>query len=136
MQYQSNNQITSAEETYLQVLESPLLSSLNPSKGVTQPAVFLKYLVLKNLASIYEGNPLTQDKAAEFYLKALHIDDTDVVLWYHLGQIALQLSNYWLARRALEKAVLIQPSHWLSLDKLIEVRANSILFTLHRLCIL
>lgn len=43
-------------------------------------------------------------------------------MWFHLGNLAIQKEDYTLARRAFENGLLTQPSHWQTIDKLIDVK--------------
>lgn len=78
--------------------------------SLVQQSVLLKYLSLKNVASINERRGDVK-RSLEYYLqvreclrrfvtilKALELDDTDVVMWYHCGSLALVLNDLNTAR--------------------------------------
>lgn len=101
----------------------------------------VKYLSLKNLASIEEGAS-NWASSLELYLKvcayfarfhrtcglrrdsvqAAQIDSSDVTLWYHVGLVAMNVPTLGLARKAFEWGLRSNPKHVLCLDKLCEVR--------------
>lgn len=100
----------------------------------------LKYVILKNLASINSQNKLNFSKAlnhliqvVEFNLgrfffiyfhiinkkKAAKIDNTDLCIWYEIGDNALKLNRYIIAKLAFEQSLRIDSSYWPSLDSFI-----------------
>ena len=114
-----------AKETYLQLLEEPLLKQaaecVVEDEDVSQhPALFLKYNVLKNLAGIAH-NKEDYETALDYYLEAAIVDESDVSLWWKVGQIAMKTLNIRLARYAFEKGLIYSSGHWPSLDNLITV---------------
>jgi len=120
--HQSAKRYDEAEQIYNTILESDLISSIDESEPnpLGDPSVLLKYLVLKNSASIHEQRGQV-DKAVDKYIKAAEIDDSDPSLWYHLGLTAKQTFDYRLSRQAFERTLLLQPRHWLSLNQLLDV---------------
>jgi len=65
-------------------------------------AAKLKYSICRNLASIFkdQGDLMV---AIDTYLKATHIDDTDITTWLQLSKVAQLQGNLPIARMALEK---------------------------------
>jgi calcineurin-binding protein cabin-1 len=54
-------------------------------------------------------------------MKALDVDGRDVVVWYHMALVCINVGRMQLARFALEQGLKCSPDHWLSIDKLAEV---------------
>lgn len=93
-------------------------------RGKSSPiAMKLKYLCLKNLADISHSKDNAM-AALHYYLQAVRIDESDIIVWYRVGCLAHATSNLALARYALEKGLLIDSHHWLTLEKLLDVHHN------------
>eukprot|EP01133_Synstelium_polycarpum_P008375 gene8375-9842_t len=86
--------------------------------------------VLNSLQTIYRHNSSaiseTMDdktRSLAFFVQAVDLDGSDLLVWYNIGRIASDLSKWNIARHALERAlVLAAPAtHWMSLERLIEL---------------
>ncbi|CCI43582.1 unnamed protein product [Albugo candida] len=80
----------------------------------------LAYLCNKNLASLaFENNqyPIS----LKLYASALKYDTTDVLIWYHMGQCAMENGDLWLARHLLEQGVHQDHTFWPILQQLCKV---------------
>ncbi|XP_035222588.1 calcineurin-binding protein cabin-1-like [Stegodyphus dumicola] len=121
---QSEAKIEDSEKMFKDVLKMEFVTraQLNDEKedGPLGPALTLKYLVYKNLATISNGK---QDyhAAVTFFLEALEIDATDVSMWYRMGKASINISNYSLARLCFEEGLKCNPNHWPCLDNVITV---------------
>jgi hypothetical protein len=77
---------------------------------------------LKNLSSICSKKLNGEySRALELLIKAAKIDDTDRCLWYDIGENALKLNKFMIARYAFEKCLSIDANDWYSLDNLIVI---------------
>ncbi len=47
----------------------------------------LRYLVLRNLASLLAGEDASAPRALSLYAQALMLDDRDSVVWNHMGTL-------------------------------------------------
>ena len=71
----------------------------------------LVYLCYKNLASMdYEVQSF--EDALPSFSKALSLDATDVVVWYHMATSAVETGKWWLARRTLEEGFKVDATYW------------------------
>ncbi|XP_057289691.1 calcineurin-binding protein cabin-1-like [Hydractinia symbiolongicarpus] len=125
LEYEKNNETKQAEEHFLIVLRKELIvqapESLNEDEQLLQhPALFLKYNVLKHLANLKEKED-DKEKVLDYLLEAAVVDESDVSLWWKIGQFATSTLNIRLARYAFEKGLLYSPNHCLCLDQLITV---------------
>ncbi|XP_066932289.1 calcineurin-binding protein cabin-1-like [Clytia hemisphaerica] len=114
-----------APAKFKEVLECELLveapESLQEGEILSQnPALFLKYNVLKKLANIAEKDA-EKEKAIGFFLEAALVDESDLWLWCKIGQLSMDVLNLRLARYAFEKGLVYSPNHWKCLDQLISV---------------
>ncbi|XP_013191056.2 calcineurin-binding protein cabin-1-like [Amyelois transitella] len=89
-----------------------------PGEKVTGPLFNLKYLCYKNLASMLSSAGQI-DAAIECYCSASDLDDTDVTLWHHLGQICMKAKKYEMALQAFQRGTERNPRHWPCLDKIV-----------------
>ena len=113
-----------SKEVLHQLLNHPFLEQCEKSPaehdGVMLPAHQLMYSAYKNLALLAMKNE-DWNTAMEHYIEAVAVDDSDVTVWYRIGNIALKIHNYPLARHGFEEALKCNPKHWPSLDKIITV---------------
>ena len=61
-------------------------------------------------------------------MQALDVDGRDVVVWYHMALVCMNVGRMQLARFALEQGLKSSPDHWLSIDKLVEVCQSGFIF--------
>lgn len=59
----------------------------------------LKYVTLKNLASIEGDQASTKDDALKHFAEATELDSMDPTLWYQIGNLALDANRLTLARQ-------------------------------------
>ncbi|XP_065051362.1 calcineurin-binding protein cabin-1-like [Rhopilema esculentum] len=115
-----------AERLYLDVLKTELLSKvpcpseLKPEEIQENSGLLLKYTVYKNLGDISYAEE-DNEKALDNYLEAALIDESDVSLWWRIGDIALKVTNMKLARYSFEKGLIVNSKHWPCLDNLVTV---------------
>jgi tetratricopeptide (TPR) repeat protein len=83
--------------------------------------LFLKYLALKNLATLFHNYKHNYQEACNYYSNALMIDDTDSTVWYNFAMCAFEMHDYGLARIALEHTLKGSPKHWLAWQMLLKV---------------
>ncbi|EFA78803.1 hypothetical protein PPL_08266 [Heterostelium album PN500] len=110
-----------AQQFYHDVLNSPLLSNTSEQQSSTSTTMsVLKYSTLKNLATISE---LVDDRerALNFFTRAIDIDASDLLVWYHIGRLAGELQRWNVSRLAFERALQLSPTHWMSLERLAEL---------------
>lgn len=50
------------------------------------------------------------------------------MVWYHMAVLCMSSSRLQLARFGLEQGLKACPTHWLSLDKLLEVIPSAMIF--------
>ncbi|GFQ82744.1 calcineurin-binding protein cabin-1 [Trichonephila clavata] len=121
---QSEGKIEEAEDMLKEILEMEFLTQTqvdeDADKAPLRPALTLKYLLYKNLASISNGKKDFR-AAVEYFLEALEIDPTDVFMWYQMGKASLNIFNYSLARLCFEEGLKCNPNHWPCLDNVITV---------------
>jgi tetratricopeptide (TPR) repeat protein len=86
-----------------------------------QDLIRLKYVLFKNMSTIQSRQNADYSRALEFLIEAAKIDDTDRCIWYEIGQNALNLNKYMIARYAFEHTLSIDPNDWYSLDNLIVI---------------
>jgi hypothetical protein len=79
----------------------------------------LKYIILKNLASLNSDKKFNFSVALNYLIQAAKIDSTDLSVWYEIGENALKLNKFMIARYAFEESLNLNSSHWASLDNLI-----------------
>ncbi|TMW62337.1 hypothetical protein Poli38472_009830 [Pythium oligandrum] len=109
LRFQQQQMISDAKTTYLELLEGG--DTLSPR---------LRYLCYKNLATL-EADRQAYEDAVQYFSEALVYDDTDVIVWYHLGKAAIETERLWLARRALESGFALDKTFWPLVQKLCEV---------------
>jgi hypothetical protein len=61
--------------------------------------VHLKYVTLKNLASIESERDATKEDALKHFAEATELDGHDPSLWYQIGNLALERNRLTLARQ-------------------------------------
>eukprot|EP01117_Protostelium_nocturnum_P018094 TRINITY_DN7499_c0_g1_i1.p1 TRINITY_DN7499_c0_g1~~TRINITY_DN7499_c0_g1_i1.p1 ORF type:complete len:1521 (+),score=597.74 TRINITY_DN7499_c0_g1_i1:65-4627(+) len=120
----SKKNLQDADSIFSQILDSPLIKSLNREEGddplpLGDPSVMLKYLVLKNQAAL-RGSNGKEEESLNKYLEAARIDDSDPSIWFHIGSLAMKLEHLNVARCAFEKALILQPTHWPSILPLLK----------------
>ena len=123
LQYQGSKDFTRAEAKFLSVLDTDLVEnspdSLPEGEELSKhPDLFMKYNVYKNLAAI-KLETEEKEKALDYYLEAAVVDESDVSLWWAIGEISTPLLNLRLSRFAYEKGLIYSQNHWPCLDKLI-----------------
>ncbi|XP_077986100.1 calcineurin-binding protein cabin-1-like [Glandiceps talaboti] len=122
---QRAGKLEEAQDVYQKLLQSTLIikesaGTITTGEGVVRPGLILKYSAMKNLASLAsEKHDL--HTAMKYYLKAVELDCSDVTVWYHMGKIAVELSQLSLARLAFEEALTCNPNHWPAMDSLCSV---------------
>ncbi|XP_071040839.1 calcineurin-binding protein cabin-1 isoform X2 [Parasteatoda tepidariorum] len=121
---QSDGDIEDAEKLFKEILEMDFLTQVQPNEEKEElplrPALTLKYLLYKNLATI-SNDKKDFKSAVEYFLEALEIDGTDVIMWFRMGNAAINISNFPLARLCFEEGLKSNPNHWPSMDKVITV---------------
>ncbi|GLE05829.1 hypothetical protein PINS_up015010 [Pythium insidiosum] len=80
----------------------------------------LRYLCFKNLGQL-EAERSAPDDAVQYFSEALALDDTDVLVWFHMGKAAVATGRLWLARRALEEGLRLDATFWPLLHLLADV---------------
>lgn len=59
----------------------------------------MKYVTLKNLASIEGDQASTKEDALKHFAEATELDSMDPTLWYQIGNLALDANRLTLARQ-------------------------------------
>ncbi|KAJ0392575.1 hypothetical protein P43SY_010017 [Pythium insidiosum] len=80
----------------------------------------LRYLCFKNLGQL-EAERAAPEDAVTYFSEALALDDTDVLVWFHLGKAAVATGRLALARRALEAGLQLDATFWPLLHLLADV---------------
>ena len=109
-----------ASQALLRALDDPAFSRDvvgNPRFATLRQ---VQYLCTKNRADIMERLG-EKEVAIEWLAQAVDLDGRDVVLWYKLGSLAMQLGRSNVARAALQQGLALRPDHVLCLAKLCEV---------------
>ncbi|XP_023247390.1 calcineurin-binding protein cabin-1 [Copidosoma floridanum] len=89
-------------------------------EGACRPMLSLKYSCYKNIANIY--NKLEEyPNALCHYWEASKLDDTDVTLWYKIGQTACRMFDLELSCFAFAQGLKCNTNHWPCLDKIITI---------------
>lgn len=111
-----------AEEAYKMLLATSLIAEAPPpgEEGLTQPGQVLKYSAYKNLAVLAEARG-DVNSATDCYLEAVQLDDSDVTVWFHVGEVAMKSFDLCLARQAFEQGLQCNPKHWPCMDALCTV---------------
>ncbi|XP_072762606.1 calcineurin-binding protein cabin-1 isoform X3 [Anoplolepis gracilipes] len=78
----------------------------------------LKYSCFKNIGAIQAACGNYKD-AVENYWEAANLDDSDVMLWYKIGTLAMKISNLELACSSFKQGLKCNSNHWPCLDNLI-----------------
>jgi len=98
----------------------------------------LEYIIYKNLATIYTQTESYSDaldsqikvkiriiktrRQLKFHftnIKAAKLDASDICLWYDMGENAIRLKRFQIARLAFEKSLNIDANYWPSLNNLV-----------------
>ncbi|KAI4485580.1 hypothetical protein M0802_012702 [Mischocyttarus mexicanus] len=106
---------------FKELLETELLDEVEKpeiSDGRSRPMLSLKYSCYKNIGTIESicGN---YSAAIENYWEAANLDDSDVILWYRLGTMAMKISNLELACASFKQGLKCNSNHWPCLDNII-----------------
>ncbi|KAG8195575.1 hypothetical protein JTE90_002197 [Oedothorax gibbosus] len=131
---QSQGKVEESETLLKEILEMEFLTQIQPNEDDSddddeegkkegaplRPALTLKYLLHKNLGKIANDRKDYQ-AAVAFFLDALEIDNTDVMMWYQMGKASINIANYSLARLCFEEGLKCNPNHWPCLDNVITV---------------
>ncbi|XP_014662730.1 PREDICTED: calcineurin-binding protein cabin-1-like [Priapulus caudatus] len=124
LRFMRAGQIEDAQAAFIQLLESDFLQYVTEEniKRSDQEAIKLrlKYSVCKNLGSIASQQDM-YESALEYYLQAVSLDSSDVILWFDTGQVALKLHDYTVARVTFEEGLQRNSSFWPCLENLILV---------------
>jgi hypothetical protein len=94
------------QESFRLLLQDPLIQT-TPNEQLFR----LRYLILKNLASLLARNTSKHHDAVQFYCLATEVDDTDVSVWNRLGTLAAKIQQWSLARRAFERGLALDYTH-------------------------
>ncbi|GFN77427.1 calcineurin-binding protein cabin-1-like [Plakobranchus ocellatus] len=128
LSYQQSGSRDYAEKLFCNLFDHPFLKEAaslienddSPASAPSHPGLQLLYSVHKNLAAILlERKELKQAMAS--YIEAVKIDSSEVTVWFKMGQIALKIYNYPLAKICFQQALQCNPNHWPSLDNAITV---------------
>ncbi|XP_031788632.1 uncharacterized protein LOC100680122 isoform X2 [Nasonia vitripennis] len=88
--------------------------------GRSRPMLSLKYSCYKNIADI-EADFKNYHAAIHNYWEAAQLDDSDVMLWYKIGCIAIKIANLEVACLAFNQGLKQNNNHWPCLDHIITV---------------
>ncbi|XP_043487375.1 calcineurin-binding protein cabin-1-like isoform X1 [Polistes fuscatus] len=116
-----DNKHKEALNIFKELLETELLDEVEKpevSDGRSRPMLSLKYSCYKNIGAIEAiwGN---YGAAIENYWEAANLDDSDVILWYRLGTMAMKISNLELACASFKQGLKCNSNHWPCLDNII-----------------
>ncbi|XP_011308750.1 calcineurin-binding protein cabin-1 [Fopius arisanus] len=103
------------------LLETELLDQVEKPEvpdGRTRPMLSLKYCCYKNIGGIY-ARLKSYDSAIDNYWEATNLDDTDVMLWYRMGSLAMETGNLEFACSTFKQGLKCNPNHWPCLDSII-----------------
>ncbi|XP_072762605.1 calcineurin-binding protein cabin-1 isoform X2 [Anoplolepis gracilipes] len=103
------------------LLETELLDEVEKPEvpdGRSRPMLSLKYSCFKNIGAIQAACGNYKD-AVENYWEAANLDDSDVMLWYKIGTLAMKISNLELACSSFKQGLKCNSNHWPCLDNLI-----------------
>ncbi|XP_058796392.1 calcineurin-binding protein cabin-1-like [Phymastichus coffea] len=117
------NNKTEALNVLLELLDTKLLDEVKKPKkqdGHTRPMLSLKYACYKNIANI-QADLENYHEAVTNYWQAINLDDSDVMIWYKIGTLALNKSNLEEACFAFRQGLKRNKNHWPCLDSLITV---------------
>ena len=110
-----------ALNVFKDLLETELLDQVEKPEvpdGRSRPMLSLKYACFKNIASI-QAELENYEDAIDNYWEAANLDDSDVILWYRIGTLAMKISNLELACSAFKQGLKCNPNHWPCLDSII-----------------
>ncbi|XP_046833228.1 uncharacterized protein LOC124430542 isoform X2 [Vespa crabro] len=115
------NKHKEALNIFKELLETELLDEVEKpeiSDGRSRPMLSLKYSCYKNIGAIEAvwGN---YGAAIENYWEAANLDDSDVILWYRMGTMAMKMSNLELACASFKQGLKCNSNHWPCLDNII-----------------
>eukprot|EP00898_Chlorokybus_atmophyticus_P006927 jgi/Chlat1/7235/Chrsp58S06868 len=123
LELQQNGRWMEAQVQLQTLLEDPLVADAKATGVSASTLMQLKFLAYKNLAALdaSSSNAEAQLAALRYYVAAAQLDAGDVVLWHHLGTLAMRLGRLNVARLAFENALKLSPQHWPCLQRLCEV---------------
>ncbi|KAG9455727.1 hypothetical protein H6P81_000235 [Aristolochia fimbriata] len=112
-----------ARELLESVLKDPLISNAQMDKNVSDGHLSqLRFLVLKNLATVFLQQGSTQyESALNCYLQAVEIDTKDSVVWNQLGTLSCSMGLLSISRWAFEQGLFCSPNNSNCMEKLLEV---------------
>ena len=122
----NRGQLDSAIVNYLRVLNNKLVLEsvvdefVDPSNIKTNTGLYLKYLSLKNLGTIYLCKK-SYHEAFVCFSKALSIDGSDVSTWFDYAIACFNKEDYATARLALEHTLSLNPHHHPAAIMLMEI---------------
>ncbi|KAK8728594.1 hypothetical protein OTU49_009037, partial [Cherax quadricarinatus] len=125
IRYLAHENLEEAHKHFCQVLQNPYIEKACWSEGVkpggTLPQdLALRYSCLKNLGNLASKQG-KDDEAAKYYLEAVQVDSSEVILWQRLGATAIKLKDFELALVAFQEGLNVNPKHWPCLDQLLSV---------------
>ncbi|XP_042375103.1 calcineurin-binding protein 1-like isoform X1 [Zingiber officinale] len=112
-----------ARELLESVLKDPIISSAQVGNVPSDRHLLqLRFLSLKNLATVFlQLGPMHYENALHCYLQATELDETDSVVWNHLGTLSCKMGLLSTSRWAFEQGLLCSPNNWNCMEKLLEV---------------
>ncbi|XP_026763752.2 calcineurin-binding protein cabin-1-like [Galleria mellonella] len=121
LELQRKGNLRDATQLLKDLLDTELLYDVKkPAQGekITGPLFNLKYLCFKNLAAMLSAADEV-DAAIDCYCSASELDDTDITLWYRLGQLCMKAKRYEMALHSFQQGANCNPRHWPCLDKIV-----------------
>lgn len=112
-----------AQNLFEAIIQDPLVASAELEHNASSGHMLqLRFLALKNLGNVFaQQGRMYYEKAVQFYLQAVDIDEKDVVVWNQLGTLSCALGSLNIARRAFEQGLKCSPNNWNCMEKLLEV---------------
>ena len=92
--------------------------------GATDQLNRLRFLCLKNLASLVSSSPHRSLQSLSLYARAVEEDDTDVALWDKFGSLAATIGEWAIAKHAFEQVLLRDPHHPTVIPKLLQLTSH------------
>ena len=118
LQQYGRQRFVQSKRIFQGILDSDEIGRYNPKDHQIMPKVH--YNSLKYLGFIHYQNE-DYAESMDCLLSATKLDATDVVLLFKLSLAASRVKDYHIARAAAEQALVQSPSHWPSLDILINL---------------
>lgn len=115
------DKIEDALNIFKDLLDTELLDQVEKPQvpdGRTRPMLSLKYCCFKNIGAIY-GKLENYEEAIDNYWEAANLDDSDVMLWYRMGTLAMKTFNLEFACSSFKQGLKCNPNHWPCLDNII-----------------